>query len=182
MEPIVTLVGADERLLHYRNAVPTARRLKHHAMVTLCARRWGLVACITRAIHFGKLPDELRHKESVVAHVDAHYISATRPGRRLDMIFHDGAEAYQFYGFPGEWRHSTQGGQVGYMPREALASPQAHNVVAAGQAYAWSPSVAGVRSEDTILVGEDGNEVLTEIAGWPVIEIEGIKRPRILVV
>jgi antitoxin VapB len=53
-----------------------------------------------------------------------------------------------------------------------------------GQAYAWNPSITGTKSEDTILVSEQENEVLTEIADWPAIEIPvgdlSIKRPAIL--
>ena len=53
-----------------------------------------------------------------------------------------------------------------------------------GQAYAWNPSITGTKSEDTILVGKEINEILTEIEGWPLIkiEIEGrqVTRPAIL--
>ena len=56
--------------------------------------------------------------------------------------------------------------------------------VVAGQVYAWNPSIAGAKSEDTILVGESGNEVLTTIEGWPTWEItvngQSIARPAIL--
>jgi antitoxin VapB len=51
--------------------------------------------------------------------------------------------------------------------------------------YAWNPSITGTKSEDTILVTETGNEILTSISGWPVIsvDIDGdtIERPAILI-
>jgi antitoxin VapB len=41
-----------------------------------------------------------------------------------------------------------------------------------GQVYAWNPSITGTKSEDTILVGENENEILTEIDGWPTYSVE----------
>ncbi|MDT8304742.1 MAG: hypothetical protein RRC07_02300 [Anaerolineae bacterium] len=35
-----------------------------------------------------------------------------------------------------------------------------------GQVFAWNPSIAGTKSEDTILAGESGNEILTAMDGW----------------
>ena len=56
--------------------------------------------------------------------------------------------------------------------------------VKVGQVYAWNPSITGAKSEDTILIGANGNEILTEIPDWPLlpIEIGGqiVNRPAIL--
>ena len=35
------------------------------------------------------------------------------------------------------------------------------------QAFAWNPSIAGTKSEDTILVGPEGNEILSSTGNWP---------------
>jgi antitoxin VapB len=87
-------------------------------------------------------------------------------------------------GFPDEWRLHHQGGLAGYLPREIVATPETQDEVSVGQVYACNPSIAGTKSEDTILVGERDNKVLTVIPGWPTlsVEIEGqtIERPRIL--
>jgi antitoxin VapB len=57
-------------------------------------------------------------------------------------------------------------------------------MIQAGQFYAWNPSISGVKSEDTIFVGETENEVITQMEDWPPIEVSvyGIKyqRPAIL--
>ena len=53
-----------------------------------------------------------------------------------------------------------------------------------GQFFAWNPSISGVKSEDTIFVGENNNEVITIIKDWPTIDVStnGIdfQRPAIL--
>lgn len=184
LEPIVNLVGTDERLAQYRRPVPTDQRLRRQAMVILSGRKWGLVASVTRMVYFGHMPEELRQRESALAHVDAHFIAATRPGRRLEQVLQDGIEAYQYYGYPAEWRQQEQGGLAGYRPREVVATLGNSTTVALAQAYAWCPAVTGMRSEDTILVGEQENEVLTAIPRWPFLKISlrghTIDRPRIL--
>jgi antitoxin VapB len=170
VQPIVSLIAADERLFRYRHPLPTEKVLERYAMLVLCGRRRGLVCSLTRLVHFGPLPDEVRRKAEAVAAVDAAYIAATRPGATLGEIFRCGQRAYADAGFADEWRFHHQGGAAGYEPREYLGTPDSTEVVAAGQAFAWNPSIAGTKSEDTILVGEAGNEVLTAMDGWPLLE------------
>jgi antitoxin VapB len=52
-----------------------------------------------------------------------------------------------------------------------------------GQAFAWNPSITGTKSEDTILIGRDQNEIITEMSDWPAIDVQvgdqTIRRPAI---
>ncbi len=184
LEPVVHLVASDERVFKYRHPLPTDKRLDKYAMLVLCGRKWGLVASITRLVHFGPISEDLRTKARAVALVDAHYVSATRPGKRLNEIFQEAADCYRLYGFEDEWRLHHQGGLAGYVPHEVIATPATDDEVSCGQVYAWNPSIAGVKSEDTILVGEEHNEVLTAIPHWPVIKVnlrgQTVERPAIL--
>ena len=184
IQPIVDLVGTDERIFRIRHPLPTDKRLERYAMLVLCGRKWGLVCSITRLIHFGHLPAELRSKSEAVAQVDAHFIAATRPGRKLCEIFQEAVESYQAAGYADEWRLHHQGGLGGYEPREIVATPEAEGEVSQGQVYAWNPSITGAKSEDTILVGAHENEILTAVPGWPVMKVEVngcvIERPAIL--
>jgi Xaa-Pro aminopeptidase len=183
-QAIVNLIATDDRVFKFRHPLPTGKELERYAMLVLCGRQKGLVCSVTRLVHFGTLPDELRRKTEAVAHVDATFIAATRPGRTLGVIFQKGVEAYARAGFAGEWQHHHQGGPAAYEPREYLAVPGSSDSVALGQVYAWNPSIAGTKSEDTILVGEDSNEVLTSIEGWPMVTVtvdgQTFSRPAIL--
>lgn len=182
--PIVNLVATDGRIFAFRHPLPTEKRLERYAMLILCGRYHGLVCSITRLVHFGPLPEELRVKARAVAAVDATFIQATRPGRRAGEVFRAGMAAYAAQGYPDEWEKHHQGGPAGYEPREFVITPETVASIRAGQAYAWNPSITGTKSEDTVLVGDGGNEVLTQIAGWPELEIEVdgvlVKRPAIL--
>jgi len=171
VQAIVNLIATDSRLFAFRHPLPTDRKLERYAMLVLCGRRWGLVCSLTRFVHFGRLPDDLRRKAEAVAQVDATFIAATRPGQMLGEIFHRATAAYAETGFPDEWHLHHQGGSAGYEPREYVAMPRSTDVVSVGQAYAWNPSITGTKSEDTILVGEEGNEVLTAMKGWPTLPV-----------
>ncbi|HUP28067.1 MAG TPA: M24 family metallopeptidase [Chloroflexia bacterium] len=184
VQAIVNLVATDERISNFRHPLPTARKLERYAMLVLCGRRWGLICSITRLVHFGSLPDELRLKSEAVARVDAAFLGATRPGATIADVFKQAVEAYAREGYPDEWRRHHQGGPAAYEPREFVATPELTDVVRAGQVYAWNPSITGAKSEDTVLIGEQGHEVLSEIPGWPSLAAQAggreVARPAIL--
>jgi antitoxin VapB len=184
-QPIVNLVATDERIFKYRHPLPTGKKMERYAMLVLCGRSHGLVCSITRLVHFGSLPTGLCDKSKAVAAIDAAMIASTRPGVTIAQVFAAAQAAYARAGYPDEYKLHHQGGLAGYEPRERIATASADDLVSAGQVYAWNPSITGCKSEDTILVTENGFEILTEIAGWPhiQIDIEGttIFRPDILV-
>ncbi len=186
IQAIVNLIAVDDRIFNFRHPLPTNKRLDHYVMMVLCGRRWGLVCSLTRFVYFGKLPEEICRKKEAVACVDAALIAATRPGRALGQIFKIAQEAYAEVGYADEWQLHHQGGPAGYEPREYVATPGSKDPVVVGQVYAWNPSITGSKSEDSVLIGEDGFEVLSSIPGWPMVKVEMagqiIERPDILIV
>jgi len=184
--PVVNLIATDERVYNFRHPLPTNKVMDKYAMLVLCGRHAGLVCSLTRFVHFGALPDELKRKADAVAYLDAVMIATTRPGRTVAEVFQETKEAYAKVGYPDEWQLHHQGGPAGYDPREFLATASSDVSVGVGQAYAWNPSITGCKSEDTILVGETSNEIMSVIEGWPKVNVEiggeTIKRPAMLVV
>ena len=169
--PTLLLVGADERIYRYRHPIPTARTIDAYAMLVLCGRRGGLVASCTRLVHFGRLGEELQIRQQACAQVDAAFNSGTRVGAQVAQVFVQAAQTYTDVGFPDEWQRHNQGGAAGYELRDYEASPTSAEVVLAEQAFAWNPSITGVKSEDTMLVHPDGVEFLTVTGDWPSIRI-----------
>ncbi len=184
VQAIVNLIATDKRVFDFRHPLPVDKKLERYAMLVLCGRRWGLVASLTRLVHFGALADELRKKQEAVAEVDAALIAASTPGARIADIFGKGVKAYAKVGFPHEWKLHHQGGLAGYEPREHLATAASSQAVKPGQAFAWNPSITGAKSEDTILVGDDRGEVITAMEEWPRIAVrvggQLVERPAIL--
>ncbi len=170
VQPIVNLVATDER--GYRHPLPTAKKLQRYALLVLSGRWRGLVCSVSRMIHFGKTPTDLERKARAAAQVNAAFIAHARPGKTLGELLEIGQAAYAAAGFPDEWQHHHQGGVTGYEPREYLATPGAPEVLAAGQALAWNPTVQGAKMEDTILLGATENEILTPTPLWPVEMVE----------
>lgn len=183
--PTVVLIGVDDRLHRYRHLTPTSKSLKKYALINLCAERWGLTVAVSRLVHFGELPGDLDRRIKACARVDAAVLEASVPGAKFGDIFAIEAEAYGRAGFAGEWKKHHQGGSIGYFEREFLSCPESADMVMEGMALAWNPTIAGVKVEDTVLVGKSGAEVITPTPGWPMIKVEiGGKtweRPGILV-
>jgi Xaa-Pro dipeptidase len=74
---------------------------------------------------------------------------------------------------------------AGYAPREVTSTPSSiTGPILAGQVFAWNPSIRGAKSEDTILVCQGCNEILTETGEWACFEIgvgeQAVRRPAIL--
>ncbi len=187
VQAIVNLVACDERIHRYRHPLPTENRLQRHAMLVLSGRRQGLVVSMTRIMHFGQPPDEIRARQRAVASVDAAMIGASVPGATTGRVFDRARDAYAAAGYPDAWRDHHQGGVAGYEPREFLALPDAGDILADGMLCSWNPSLPGTKSEDTILVDSNGPHVLTATVGWPEIHAHDpetgvtITRPDILI-
>ncbi len=171
VQAIVNLVAADERIYRFRHPLPTFNDIDKYLMLVLVGRRWGLTCSISRLVYFGSLPLELREKSEALAYIDATLIDATRPGAAMQQAFAAGLAAYAQQGYPDEWRNHHQGGPTAYETREFLVNETSRDLVQPGMVFAWNPSISGCKSEDSIEVGAQINETLTQIAGWPVIEI-----------
>ena len=183
LTPVVVLIAVDERIRKYRHPLPTDRKLKETAMVVLSARRKGQIVALTRLVRFDRVPPALRKRHRAVCAVDVALQQSTRPGARVKDIFKRGVKEYEDQGFGDEWTLHHQGGASGYMGREYLGSPKAKQIVQVNQPFAWNPSIAGTKSEDTILATEKGVETVTASKNWPMLSVEWegqkFKRPDI---
>ncbi|MCS0499977.1 M24 family metallopeptidase [Protaetiibacter mangrovi] len=175
-EPVVLLVAGESRL-GWRHPLPTDAPLGRRAIAVVGARRTGLVVNLTRWIRFGSATPSARAGDAALLEVEADAFAATRPGRTLAEALADIRDAYPRHGFdPEEWTRHHQGGPTGYLGRDPKATPDAADVIRAGQAFAWNPSAPGAKVEDTVIV-DDGIRVLTVDPGWPTTMVRGLARP-----
>ncbi|WP_158306387.1 M24 family metallopeptidase [Caldalkalibacillus thermarum] len=184
VEPVLLLVACDERAAKFRHPLPTGKVLECYAMIVVGGRRNGLIISATRLVHFGKIPQELKHKHQAVTSIDAVFIANTRPGQKVAEIFRKATEAYEYWGFPEEWKQHHQGGMTGYVGREYRATLSSTDIVDIQQVFAWNPSISGVKSEDTILVEQKENLILSRTGNFPEVKVEidgcPVYRPDIL--
>jgi Xaa-Pro dipeptidase len=160
--PSVLLAATDERIARYRHPIPHGDVIEGRAMLVVSAERGGLYANITRMVHFEKPDAGLEQRQEACEVILGRMREeATRPGRTLADAFADCRRFYAEAGFPDEWMLHHQGGMTGYASREIIATPQTHQEIRVGQAFAWNPSVTGAKAEETFVLSEGGPEVIT---------------------
>jgi Xaa-Pro aminopeptidase len=178
--PTVLLTAVDNRIYNYRHALPGGAVLENYAMINICAEKWGMPIAVTRFVHFGPLTEDLKTKLEKTAIVNAHYQDFTRPGVAASVIFEKMKEWYKSVGYEYEWMLHHQGGAIGYDDREWVIYPEIKEVVQNNQAFAWNPTITGAKVEETIIVNNNGFEVLTKSHNWPmiIVNLNGKKYPQ----
>lgn len=184
MDPVTLMAAADERVSQFRHPIPSEKRIDRYLMVSVNARKWGLIVSLTRFLHFGKTPNELKEKYLANVFIDCVLMAATKPGRAACEVLQKGIEAYQEKGFPEEWKFHHQGGSIGYTGRDYRTHFNTQDIIQENQAFTWNPSLTGTKSEDTILASSKGLEMITRPTSYPTLAmtVDGISfvRPDIL--
>jgi Xaa-Pro dipeptidase len=172
IRPTVLLIGSDDRIMRFRHALPSDRAVEKYAMINICAKKWGLIASVTRFVHFGAIDAELKKRLHASAVVNSKYSHALKPGAKISEIFQHATEWYAELGYPGEWKFHHQGGATGYGERDYLVAPDSTEIVLDHQAFAMNPTVQGTKAEDTIVVQQKQAENLSSTPDWPKINVE----------
>jgi antitoxin VapB len=188
--PFVVLVGGGDRRAGFRHPTVSDDPLERDALVVIVGVRGGLNVALTRTASVGAPDAALAERHVIAAEAEARAIEATRPGTTYGEALQAQLDTYEAHGYHDEWRNHTQGGPIGYGAREfgvaPLAAPDEYTqrAVEVGHAVAWNPTVQGAKSEDTFLVGENGNELISNSASWPSITVPtaagSLERPAIL--
>ncbi len=176
--PVVRVAGS-ERADAYRAPPAGGAELGEYAVVSVTTARGGLHASLSRVVAFDP-PDWLRDRHGKAARVEATALAATRQAVTSDGdagdVFAAIQDAYDAVGHADAWRNGEQGGATGFARREWLAAPDAAAPVTAPMAYAWNPTIGGVRTEDTYLLdsGEEPFECLTATPNWPTRTVSAV--------
>ena len=184
IDPITLMAAADDRVSHFRHPIPTEKKIEKYLMVSVNARKWGLIVSLTRFIHFGKIPEELRKKYEANVLIDCTFMAHTRPGVPAREVFQKGIDAYREKGYSEEWKLHHQGGPIGYTGRDYRVNFNSPDIVQENQAFTWNPSITGTKSEDTILATSKGPEMITRPILYPTLSMTvgsiSFSRPAIL--
>jgi Xaa-Pro aminopeptidase len=184
IDPITLMSAADDRVSNFRHPIPTERKVETYLMVSVNARKWGLIVSLTRFLHFGKLPQELKDKYLANVQIDCVLMAATQPGVLAREVLTQGIEAYSARGYPDEWKLHHQGGSIGYTGRDYRTNFQTQDIIQENQGFTWNPSITGTKSEDTILATRKGPEPITHPILYPVLAVEAggksFTRPAVL--
>jgi len=177
IQPALVLAAGARRMPLFCHPAPTHELLGERAMLVCSARRHGLYANLTRAVSFGALPDPLRSAQTELLQAEATGLDAVRPGNSLAAVYHALDAAYRHANRPDAIRVHHQGGVTGYQARELVATASTATGLEAGMAFAFNPGFAGLRLEDTFLLGSAGLDNLTLDPQWPATDMQGRARP-----
>lgn len=172
IDPVTLMSAADERISLFRHPIPTEKKVEKILMVSVNARKWGLIVSLTRFVHFGKIPQALRDRYEANVGIDCTFMAASRPGVEVRDVLQKGIEAYREKGYPEEWKLHHQGGSIGYTGRDYRVTMQTPDVIQVHQAFTWNPSLMGTKSEDTILAAPEGVEMITKPVLYPPLVVE----------
>ncbi|GAB4363568.1 MAG: M24 family metallopeptidase [Spirochaetales bacterium] len=181
---VIAFCAADDRINNFRHPIATKRPIENRAMLSVNARKGGLILSITRFVQLGKVPPDLKKQYRDNVYIDSVIMAATIPGKPVVEAFKAGIEAYEQLGYHKEWELHHQGGSIGYMPRDYRVTWNTREIVQENQAFTWNPSISGTKSEDTMLATSKGPIVLSEPVVYPVLQMEvggyTFRRPEIL--
>ncbi len=167
----VLMVGGDDRAYKYRHPVFTDNIIKKNMLIATVGERDGLYVPISRVVHFGNAPEELKSKMDAVNYVESFAASRSFPSVALKELFEAIKEAYRIKGFDGEWKNHTQGGLTAYKPCEFLIYSHSDIKLRVGEAISFNPTIAGVKAEDIYIITEDGTRQISGDKRWPQTEI-----------
>jgi Xaa-Pro aminopeptidase len=182
--PLNIGVAADGRSRLYRHFGFTSTPVRHYAVLTATARKYGLCVTAGRSVCFGAPPDDFRQEHNAVCRVSASYQASTWPDAVPREILLAGRRIYLISGFEHEWLLCPQGHLSGRSPVELPLTAATEELFQPGWAVTWSASAGAASSLDTFLVTDQGPKVVTPTEVWPLkrIRIQGAEfvRPDVL--
>jgi antitoxin VapB len=174
-------VAGQDRVHKFRHPLPTDAVVGDRVSASICAKRKGLIASVTRIVTFGEVTDQMVSDYTAIFKVEAAMLAATVMGQPFSDPINAAIEAYPANSFDAdEWTKHHQGGPTGFLPRDWPANQASTRLIAANQPIAWNPTGKGWKAEDTIVATVSGVKMLTIDPDWPTFEVNGRTRAFLL--
>jgi antitoxin VapB len=174
-------VAGQERVHKFRHPLPTDSVVGNRVSASICAKRKGLIASITRIVTFGEVTDQMIADYTSIFKVEAAMLDATIVGKSFSDPINAAIAAYPANGFDAdEWTKHHQGGPTGFLPRDWPANQTSARLIAPNQPIAWNPTGKGWKAEDTIVATNSGVKLLSVDPEWPAFEVKGRSRAFLL--
>jgi Xaa-Pro aminopeptidase len=171
VQPLWSRTIADGRGAAYRHWTAGSSTLKRWCIIGAVGSCWGLCCACTRTVVLGSPPTELTSSYHQVAMLAATGMFFSQSGSTLATVWQKVRRIYDKLGHPNEWQLSDQADVIGYQPSEVPLTPTCEFLLHSGMPVHWHPSVGPVQVADTILVRDEGNELLTHPVDWPLLTI-----------
>lgn len=177
LELVFIGVAGESRVKKFRHPLPTEAAIGNRVVASICARRKGMIASVTRIASFEDNIDSYVQ----ILNVEAALFEKTIVGAKFADPINAAIKAYPEFGFDElEWQKHHQGGPTGFAPRDWPANSNSAQLILKNQPIAWNPTGNGWKAEDTILATSTGVELLSVDPAWPTIQVAGRNRPAVL--
>jgi len=185
IEPVRIQVMADGQGWRYRHWGYSSDRIERNCVVSCTGRRNGLHVSASRTVSMGQPTDELQETHHLATLIQATGLFFTQAGWSAEETWKRVDRIYEKFGVPDEWRLADQAELTGYKIQERRVLPSGLETFQVDNAVHWHPSVRASMVSDTILVHQEGYELLTPTQNWPVLTIlvkgKSSERPGILI-
>jgi Xaa-Pro aminopeptidase len=174
-QPLHIEVAADGRSRLYRQCGYTALPVQRYCVLSVTARKYGLCATASRAVCFDEPDPRFRKEHDAACKISATYLASSWPDAVPRQVLAAGQRVYLMTGFEHEWRLCPQGHVTGRLPVELALTPDTTELFQSGWPVAWRSSVGAAFSCDTLVVTDDGPQVVTPTELWPTkrIRVQG---------
>ncbi|MEZ6146804.1 MAG: hypothetical protein R3B91_15585 [Planctomycetaceae bacterium] len=183
--PVRLQVMADGQGHRYRHWGYGSDRVERTCVISAVGRRKGLHVGVTRTVTFGSPTKFIEDTHHLAAIVQTTGMFFSQVGWTVADTWARVARIYEKFGAPDGWRQAEQAEGIGYALEEFPFVPNSRSRLRSGTPVFWHPSVRTASMGDTILVRDEGFELLTPSENWPelTIEVKGahIRRPSILI-
>ena len=175
------IAGAHRASL-YRHPLPTPEVVGSRIVASICAKRKGLIASVTRIVSFESWSSPADSDYSRLLEVEREMLDASVVGKPFSDPIRAAVAGYPMHGFASdEWHKHHQGGPTGYLPRDWPANLSTTRLIADQQPIAWNPTANGWKIEDTWLTNSATPVLLSADQNWPTRLVGGRIRPEVLV-
>jgi Xaa-Pro aminopeptidase len=164
-------VVSDDRIQRYRHAVPSQKVIEKALILAPAVYKYGLHVQISRLVYFEKPTEELYRRQNAMATLQGVMLASCTPGTSLNGLLRLCLEMFEKLGYPEERTNHMHGGPTGYrvsFPERCLDPKE---VIKSNMAFSWYLTVKGAKTEETILVDENGGKLISVDPLWPMLDV-----------
>lgn len=172
IQPIRLQVLADGHGQAYRHWTHGQKSLRGYATIAAIGRKHGLHVGVSRTVTFGEPPKSVRDAHLACLLVQATGMFFSQADRDIAQVWQRAQRIYEKFGHGEEWHLADQGSVIGYEISETPIIPKNGYRLSPGTPVLWHPSISSAYTMDTILVQDEGFELLTPMQNWPMIDID----------
>ena len=176
IEQVMHTIAVDGRRLRYNHALPHGDRFTDCMMMSINGRYKGLITTVSRMLHVGPMKPDIAKWYDTCLHIEAETLGVLTIGQDDFGAYKVLRAGYEKAGHPNAFDAHNQGGCQGYFPREYQITPNRHQATQAGQVYCFNPTIDGIKTEDAMIVTEQGLSFITHPVVFDTITVEAAGR------